>query len=190
MADYAGTSRLILNCLGGDERAIEELIRLYETGVYRLALSIVGEPAEADDITQESLIAALSALDSYEEHGSFKTWLYTITLNRSRSRLRKRKILERVKTPFQDLFTVQSQKSISPEESALQNEKNTALWKAMEKLNEKHRLPILLRYFHNLSTAEIAVILNVNEGTIFSRLHFGRERLRKELEESKYFDGE
>ncbi len=190
MADLADTPRLISNYLYGDEHAIEELIRLYKDGVFRLALSIVDDPAEADDITQDSLITAMSALKSYQDKGTFKTWLYTITLNLSRTRLRKRNASERLKGILKNIFLAQTQRSTSPEELALKNEKKSIIWTALSNLKEKQRLPILLHYFHNLPTSEIASILGVNEGTVFSRLHTGRERLRKELEKQLYFDGE
>ncbi len=190
MTDFADTNRLIFNYLSGDEQASEELIRLYEAGVFRLALSIVDDPEEANDIAQESLIAALSALNSYQDKGSFKTWLFTITVNLSRSRLRKRNARERLAAILKSIFMVQSQRQSTPEDLALQDEKRSMLWAALNTLKEKHRLPILLRYYHNLSTAEIAEILNINEGTVFSRLHVGRERLRSELEKHQYFGGE
>jgi RNA polymerase sigma-70 factor, ECF subfamily len=190
MTDYADTSRLISNCLTGDEVAIEQLIHLYENGIYRLALSVVDDPAEANDITQETLIAALGALESYQDSGTFKTWLYTIALNLSRSRLRKQKTLGRLRSTIQTIFLVQSQKPPSPEDFVIRNEKEVALWNALEKLNEKHRLPIILRYYHNLPLSEIAEILNINEGTVSSRLHVGRERVRHELEKQSGFTGE
>jgi len=190
MTDLTDTSRLICNYLCGDEHAIEELIHLYENGVFHLALSIVDDPAEADDVAQESLIAAISALSSYQDHGSFKTWLFTITLNLSRSRLRKRNARERLKRILGNISLIQSQKQTTPEELTVQDERKTLLWTALNTLKEKHRLPILLRYYHDLPTADIAAILNVSEGTVFSRLHTGRERLRRELEKHLYFDGE
>ncbi len=190
MTDFTNTTRLIFNTLSGDEQASEELIRLYEASVFRLALSIVDDPDEANDITQESLIAALSALNSYQEKGSFKTWLFTISVNLSRSRLRKRNARERLAGILKSIFMVQSQRQSTPEDLAVQNEKESMLWAALSSLKEKHRLPILLRYYHSLPTAEIAEILDINEGTVFSRLHTGRERLRSELEKRRYFDGE
>jgi len=81
------------------------------------------------------------------------------------------------------MFRVQSQKQTSPEETVIQNEKDAALWKALQAMDEKHRLPLVLRYYHDLPIAEIAQILNINEGTIHSRLHVGRERLRLALTE-------
>jgi RNA polymerase sigma-70 factor (ECF subfamily) len=76
-------SRLISQCLAGDAHAIEVFVREYETGVFRLALSIVGDQAEANEITQETFISALRSLPYYEEKKSFKAWLYTIALNHS-----------------------------------------------------------------------------------------------------------
>jgi len=68
------TSRLISQCLAGDAHAIEIFVREYETGVFRLALSIAGDQAEANEITQETFTSALRSLGSYQEKKSFKAW--------------------------------------------------------------------------------------------------------------------
>ena len=86
--DTTDTARLIPQCIAGDENAIEQLIRQYEAGVFRLALSVLDDVAEANETTQDTFIAALEALESYQERASFKAWLYTIAMNLSRSRLR------------------------------------------------------------------------------------------------------
>ena len=175
----AEISRLISACIAGDEEAIEIFVRQYETGVFRLALSILNDPAEASEVTQETFISALRALRTYQEKKSLKAWLYTIALNQSRSRLRKRKIRERLQATLTTIFQVQAQKQISPEEAIMQTEKEAVVWKALNQLDERHRLTVILRYFHELSIAEISEILSVNEGTIHSRLHTARERLRE-----------
>jgi len=175
------TPQLIAACRQGDELAIEQLVRQYETGVFRLALSVLDDPAEANEAAQEAFIAALKALERYQDHSTFKAWLYTITVNTCRSRLRKRRTVEKLKQTLIGLFRVQ--KHPSPEETVIQNEKDAALWRALQKMDEKHRLPLVLRYYHDLPIAEIAQILNLNEGTIHSRLHHGRERLRLALDE-------
>jgi RNA polymerase sigma-70 factor (ECF subfamily) len=71
-------SRLISECIAGDERAIEALVRQYEAGVFRLALSIVYDPMDASEVAQETFIAALKALRTYQEQSSFRAWLYKI----------------------------------------------------------------------------------------------------------------
>jgi RNA polymerase sigma-70 factor (ECF subfamily) len=173
---------LIAECIAGNEAAIEALIRAYEAEVFRLALSIVGDPAEAQEITQETFIAALRSLRRYQEKQSFKAWLYVIALNQSRSQLRKRKLLEKLKAATTSLFRIEAQKQPSPEEAVIHDEKEAVIWDELNKLDEHHRMVVLLRYFQGLSIAEISEMLNVNEGTIHSRLHTARARLRDALQ--------
>ena len=175
------TSWLISECIAGNQEAIEMFVRQHETGVFRLALSIVGDSAEANEITQETFIAALKSLHSYQEKQSLKAWLYTIALNHSRSHLRKRKILERLRSTLTNIFQVESQKQASPEESVIQNEKEAAIWSSLNQLDDRHRIVVILRYFHELSISEISEILSLKEGTIHSRLFSAREKLRDTL---------
>jgi RNA polymerase sigma factor, sigma-70 family len=177
----AQPSWLIFECISGNEAAIEMLVRSYETGVFRLALSVVGDQAEANEITQETFIAALRSLPSYQEKRSFKAWLYTIALNHSRSHLRKRKVIERLRTTLSAIFQIETQKQASPEDAAIENEKEAEVWKTLNQLDEPFRIVVVLRYFHELSISEISEILSITEGTIHSRLHTARERLRNAL---------
>lgn len=175
-------AKLISQCIAGDESAIEQFIRQHEAGVFRLALSVLDDVAEANEATQDTFIAALDALDGYQERASFRAWLYTIAMNLSRSRLRKRKTIQKLRQTLQNLLRIQAPKSPSPEEQVIQQQKDAQLWQAVEKLGEKHRLPVILRYFHDLSPAEVAQVLQINEGTVHSRLHTAREALRAALE--------
>lgn len=179
----AQPSRLISQCLAGDEYAIESFIRQYEAGVFRLALSIVGDAAEANEITQETFISALKSLPSYREQKSFKSWLYAIALNQSRTHLRKRKSLERLSNILKSVLRIEAQKPILPEDTIVQNEKEAVLWNSLNQLDEKFRTVVVLRYFHELSVREISEILSTQEGTIHSRLHSAREKLRQALEQ-------
>jgi RNA polymerase sigma-70 factor (ECF subfamily) len=180
-------SRLLAQCLAGDAYAIEAFVRQYETGVFRLALSIVGDQAEANEIMQETFISALRSLSSYQEQQSLKAWLYTIALNHSRSTLRKRKSRARLGTILASIFRIETQKQVLPEEAVIQNEKEAILWRSLNQLDERFRTVVVLRYFQELSIAEISEILSVNEGTIHSRLHSAREKLREALQN---LDGE
>lgn len=173
---------LIAACKEGDEAAVMQLIQEHQLSVFRLALSVLNDPYEANEAAQDTFIAALRALNSYRETSSFKAWLYTITLNISRTRLRKLRAQERLQQTLTTLFRVQSQRSPTLEEKAVSNEEEAVLWNALEKLGEKHRLPIVLRYYHGFSIKEIAEILKIKEGTVHSRLSIAREKLRAELE--------
>ena len=173
---------LIAGCIQGDETAIAQFVEEYQLGVFRLALSILNDPGEANEAAQDTFIAALRSIKTYREMTTFKAWLYKITLNTSRSKLRKRNALDRLHHTLQSIFEIQSQQAPSPEDVVIRDEEDAMLWKALDKLGEKHCIPIVLRYYHDFSIAEISEILNVKEGTIHSRLSIGRDRLRAELE--------
>lgn len=181
---------LIADCIKGDETAIAQLIEEYQLGVFRLALSILNDPGEANEATQDTFIAALRSLKSYHERSTFKAWLYKIALNISRSRLRKRKALERLQQTLTSIFEVGSQLVPSPEEAVIADEEDATIRLALSKLGEKHRIPIVLRYYHELSVAEIAEIMNIKEGTVHSRLSIARDRLRAHLENQQISIGE
>jgi RNA polymerase sigma-70 factor (ECF subfamily) len=176
------TARLITLCREGDESAVETLVSKYQKPAYRLALSILEDPFEAEEAAQDALLSALGSLDSYRGDASFNTWLHAITVNTCRSRLRKRQTWDRLKNTIQDIFRTGGETPPPPEEAAIQDESEAALWRAVHKLDEKHRMPVILRYYHDCSIAEIAQILSVNEGTINSRLSIARDRLHSLLE--------
>jgi RNA polymerase sigma-70 factor, ECF subfamily len=175
------TARMITLCREGDEGAVETLVSHYQKPTYRLALSILEDPFEAEEAAQDALLAALGALDSYRGDSSFNTWLHAITVNICRSRLRKRQTWDRLKNTILAIFRTGGDTPPPPEEMIIQDEADTALWQAVHKLDEKHRLPVILRYYHNFSIAEIAEMLKVNEGTIHSRLSIARDRLHSLL---------
>ena len=175
-------SWLISECIAGNHAAIEMLVRQYEAGVFKLAYSILGDEADANEVTQETFIAVLKSLRTYQEKKTFKAWIYTIALNLSRSQLRKRKIIERLKMTVGGIFRIETQKQVTPEDEVIKTEKEAAIWNELNKLDERHRTVVVLRYFHELSISEISEIMSINEGTIHSRLHTARERLRDALQ--------
>jgi RNA polymerase sigma-70 factor (ECF subfamily) len=181
------SSALIEKCLAGDEQAIEWFVRTHEANVFRLAYSMAGDAVAANEITQETFISALKSLHTYKERSPLKAWLYTITLNTSRSYLRKRKTLEKLRLTLTSILKIDEQVQPSLEDSVVQTERDVFLARMLEKLDEKHRLVIVLRYFQELSVTEISEILSLPEGTVHSRLHTARERLRDLLSP---FDGE
>jgi RNA polymerase sigma-70 factor (ECF subfamily) len=190
MIDYNDTYQLITEYLSGNQDALEKLIRIYQANVYRLALSILDNPVDANEAAQDAFIAVAKSLGSYKHFTTFKAWLYTITVNVCRSRLRKARAIDNLKNTLRAAFRVQYQGIPTTEEKVIRNERDAALWKAIGKLNDKHRVPLVLRYFNDLSINEIAEILDIREGTIHSRLHFARELLQIELEKEEDLVGE
>lgn len=175
------TANLIKRCLARDQDGIQELVADHQHAVFRLCLSILDNPAEADEATQDVFISALSSLATFRGDSDFTTWLYRITVNLCRNRLRKRRTRERLIQTLQSIFRFGVTGSVHPEEIIIQREADHVLRKAVNKLSEKHRLPIILHYYHDFSVAEIAQILDIKEGTVLSRLFTARERLRTDL---------
>jgi RNA polymerase sigma-70 factor (ECF subfamily) len=172
---------LLEQCRAGDTSAVEHFVQTYQQELYRLALSILDDSNEAEEVTQEALLAALRALDAYHGASSLKTWLFSITVNICRTRLQRHKRQDQLKEILDGILKRQSTPSV--EERAIQNESNEALWRAIHGMNEKHRIPIVLRYYHDLSVAEIANILQIPEGTVHSRLNTARRLLHAVLKE-------
>jgi RNA polymerase sigma-70 factor (ECF subfamily) len=158
----------------------EHLVREHYAYIRRLALTILDDGnveagAEADDAAQETFITAYRALAGFRGRASLKTWLTAIAVNTCRARLRKRKLRQALHATLRGLHL--SERLVSPEETAAQNETHRQLWQAVDSLDEKHRLPVILRYVHQLTVPEIAESLGTNEGTVHSRLHYARRAL-------------
>ena len=167
-------------CRAGDPGAVEALVTTHRPAIYRLAVSILDDPAEADEATQETFLAALRALPGYRGDAAFNTWLYRIAVNVCRGRLRHGRAWQRLKDALQSALRLHGETE-HPEAAAARRQTEAAVYRAVQALGEKHRLPVILRYYHGLSVAEIAQVLEVNEGTVHSRLSIARERLRVAL---------
>jgi RNA polymerase sigma-70 factor (ECF subfamily) len=174
---------LIEQCRVGDSSAIEHFVQTYQQDVYRLSLSILDDPIEAEEATQDALWAALRSLDSFRGAASLTTWLYSITVNICRTRLQRRKRRKGLIETLGGILHIYKTRQLSVEEHAIQNESEEMLWTAIHRMDEKHRIPIVLRYYHDLSVAEIATILQIPEGTVHSRLNTARRLLHDVLKE-------
>lgn len=176
--------QILQNCREGDPLAVEALFREYQQPVYRLAVSFLQDAAEAEDVTQETFIIALDNLAAFRGDAALSTWLYGIALNLCRRRMRKRRGLARVVERLKNAL-LQPEPLPSVEASFLTNDRDRTLWHAIQALSEKHRLPVILFYYHDLPVAEIAQVLDLPKGTVISRLHTARERLRLALADAQ-----
>lgn len=157
-----------------DERlAADLLVRRYRDGLYRHAAGILKDYEEAIDVTQEVFIKAMREPRFYTEEFKMKAWLYRVTTNLCfnlvRNRKRRAAILETVPQP----------RSTDPRQVdvVFRTEQQEAIMQAMEALTESHRKILMLRYYSDLSYAEIADTLDVKLGTVMSRLSRAKRRL-------------
>ena len=175
------TEQLIERCRSGDEEAVSWLVKDNQAAIFRLGLSILDDPAEADEATQETFLAALRNLGSYRGGASLRTWLLAIAINVCRGRLRKHRSWQRVQAVLLGAL-MGDDHAVQPEAVSAQHEQADTVWRAVQGLGEKHRLPVILRYYHDLPVAEIASVLGISEGTVHSRLSIARDRLRIALQ--------
>ena len=176
------------SCRSGDAAAIEAWVNTHQQSVYRLALSILDDgsengAAEADEAVQDVFLAALRALHTFRGEAETRTWLYAITWNICRGRLRKRRSRQRLQQALTALFHLQHQTTPLVETVAIQRIQRSDVWEAVHALPDNQRLAVVLRYYHSLPLVEIAHVAGCTERTIQNWLHAAHEQLRLDLSE-------
>jgi RNA polymerase sigma-70 factor (ECF subfamily) len=179
------TETLIRRCQEGDGLAIEVLVRRYQNYVYRLCFLVMGTEQDAEDMTQECFIRACRALPRFEirQGTSFEAWLYRIAINCCRSRMRRKwyQVL-----PWPDPAPpMVAEPQEQPDRLLVEGERRGEIAEAIQTLGEKHRLVVIMRYYAGLSNEEIARTLSIPSGTVRSRLHVARQRLRDLLDDQE-----
>ncbi len=184
------TESLIRRYQKGDEHAIGALIRRYQNYVYRLCYLVMRNEQDAEDMTQETFVRAFQALPRYEirEGISFEAWLYRIAVNRCRSRMR-RKWYQVLPWPS-PAPQITTELETQPDRLVMQDERRGEILAAINSLGNKHRLVVILRYYAGFSNEEIAQTLHIPSGTVRSRLHTARRRLKVLLAEPEETRGQ
>ena len=184
--------RLMVNAAQNDEgNAFELLVRMYEKKAYALALSIAGNTADAQDITQEAFVKLYLNIKSFHWDSSFNAWFYRIVHNTAIDALRKkqRKKAVSLDESFPDnenerRYDIPS-KSASPEEISEQDELKRLLLATLQELSEEHRTILVMRDMEDASYEEIAVSLNCPIGTVKSRISRARAALKAKVLKNK-----
>ena len=184
-------AELVRRAKAGDLPAFEELVTSHERRVYTLALRMLQNPHDAEDVTQQAFLSALENLVTFREEASFATWLYRIATHAALKVIRKRKgldtvSLEEVTEPREDQDTIPHPEFIadwkeSPEHLVARNETQRLLEDALAQLDEKHRLVFVLRDVEGLSVRETAEALGLSEANVKVRLLRARLQLRERL---------
>jgi len=173
-----GESELVARARGGEVTAYEELVRRYQGIAHRTAYLITREAAEAEDAAQVGFVKAYRALGRFDPGRPFRPWLLRIVANEARNR--RRSAARRVAL---ELAVAREPERVepSPEAEAVARERRAALLGAVNGLRDADREVIALRYFLDLSEAEMAEVLEVAAGTVKSRLSRAIGRLREAL---------
>ncbi len=189
--------KLVERSRKGDDTAFAELVVRYQNKVYSIALGMIKNREDAMDITQDAFVKVHRYLDNFQGNSSFYTWLYRIVINLCIDHIRKEG--RRANTDFDEKHLYSSETNenndILPHNSdnnpsKLLGRKEMALriQDAVNDLPEYHRAVIVMREIEGLSYTEMAKTMKVSKGTIMSRLHHARQKLKKSLE--PYLEGE
>jgi len=174
----------------GEEAAFETMIDRYSGDVYAVLYRLTEDPDEAADLTQDTFLRALRAIKGFRGDSELKTWLIRIAINESRNRFRWWKRRKRSETLSLDAafgdtnVTVGdtiADRSISPEQAALDHEREAALQNALLEIPAVYREALVLCDIEGLTYEETAAALGCGMGTVKSRISRGREELRRRL---------
>ena len=165
----------------GDPQAFQELIRPHLDALRRFVFSLSSNWQDADDVAQEALIKAFRAFPSFDGRASLSTWLYTVARSASidwhRSRMGQASQREK------SLPSTHPTAELRQDDACSQQQDRERLWQAIQCLDERNRVPLVLFEIEGLSYDEIAAIEGVPVGTIRSRLSRARQELRSRLAE-------
>jgi RNA polymerase sigma-70 factor (ECF subfamily) len=189
MSELDGT--LIRRLRGRDERAFRELIEAERDRVFNITYRMLGNRAEAEDVAQEVFITVFKTIDSFREEAKLSTWLYRVTVNHCKNRI---KYLARRHDRDRDELDERSHsqetngavgtppRHTQPDRALAGAQMERLLQEAIANLDEDHRIVVVLRDVEDLSIEEICEITGLPDGTVKSRLHRARLALRKRLQ--------
>ncbi len=172
----------------GDRAAFAHLVETHSPAIYRLALRMLNNPQDAEDVLQETFIKAFQHIERFDGRARLSTWLYRIATNEALMLLRKRKVESiSLEAPAGDAVPEEQEPleivdwSHLPEKTLLTGEVRAYLEHAVRTLPESLKVVFLLREIEGLSTRETAEILQLSEAAVKTRLSRARLQLRELL---------
>jgi RNA polymerase sigma-70 factor (ECF subfamily) len=182
-------SSLVARCLGGNEAAWEELVRLHTRKVYALCYRFTGSGTEAQDLTQDVFLRVFRSLHQFHEaEGSFGTWLARVTRNLLIDHYRRTR-QERATESIEGQLAMLEERGAGaperPDRALTGRETSEILQSTLQKLSPDLREAVILRDLQEMEYREIAAVLVIPEGTVKSRINRGRAELGRLLRKQK-----
>jgi RNA polymerase sigma-70 factor (ECF subfamily) len=180
---------LVARCLGGDETAWEELVRVHTRQVYGLCFRFTGSAQEAQDLTQEVFLRVFRTIRSFRSaEGSFNTWLSRVTRNLlidHYRRTRQERVTDSIEEQLPVLEVAGAAANVRPDHQIAGREASDILQATLQKLSPDLREAVVLRDLQEMEYREIADVLGIPEGTVKSRINRGRAELARLLRKQK-----
>lgn len=177
------SSELIRQAQAGQPEALNQLVLSQQHYIYSIAMSVLKNPDDAADLTQEAFIKLFRALPQYNGESRFTTWLYRLVINLGRDELRRRGRQVPIEPPSDeqahDQFAsvADDDRWTDPELALDSQELRTQIREALDQLEEHYRLVLTLYYFEDMKYTDIAEILDIPLNTVKSHIRRGKERL-------------
>ncbi len=173
-------SILVADLCDGDMTALAILVDRHKDLVYRVAMQITKNSDDASDVLQDAFLKVYDSINAFRQESAFETWLYRIVVNLSIDAVKKRKRQQESMASLSEVSDVHQNQDIQqdPTRQAERNELQEWVTQAINSLSIKHRSVVILHELEGLSHPQIADILDCSEGTVRSRLHYARKRLR------------
>ena len=185
---------LVTRAKRGDQDAFAQLVEANQNKIYSLALRMTGNPEDGADLAQEAFLKAWRSLPAFQEESSFSTWLYKLTSNLCIDFLRKEKRRKAAVTTVSldddedDSPPMEvPDHRFTPETEVERRELRAAMGRALQVMSDEHRQILILREVEGLSYTEIAGLLDLEEGTVKSRIARARISLRNILQKDGNF---
>jgi RNA polymerase sigma-70 factor (ECF subfamily) len=175
----------------GDQAAFARLVESYQKPVYNLAYRMLGNSVEADDAAQETFIRMYTRLHTYDPKRKFSSWLLAIASHFCIDVLRRRRINWASIEDLPPMIELSMPETKQPEQVLLKGQSADTVQQLLDTLAPAYRVPVILRYWYDMSYQEIADTMGVTESTVKTRLHRARGKLASEATSSNYgFRGE
>ena len=173
-------NELIKKAKNGCITCFEKIVKQYKRQVYKIVISIIKNPIDAEDVTQEVFLKVFESLSKFREKSTFSTWLYRVSINTSLTYLKKnKKNLE-----FIDEY--KNSKSFSIEEDIYNKDLLEAIFKEANSLPRKEKLIFILKFKNGFSNKEIAEILKISNASVKANLYHALKRIKNYLRKKGY----
>ena len=184
---------LVERCRGGDSAAMEQLIIKYQNRIYNLILKMCANVDDAAELTQETFVKVIENIDTFRARSSFYTWVFRIAINLTLNYCQRRdragyksldvqydKYNNGAKQMLKQFLSDDS--SVDPAVVAANRELSDMVWDCLMKLDERQRAVVILRDIEGMNYSQIGQVLDIELGTVKSRLSRARSNLRQFLE--------